>query len=160
MQFGMRTVLATIAVFAVILALIAYSNRLGVQSGYVSGFNTAMNQRLERMYEDCRLPMAYPIDDVMAKAFPNVDANTAVSRIVKLVSEKVKPKTWDFVGGYGTMETEQNANGENILIVDTTIPVHLEVSRILDDLRGAAPGIIDRSLVKKLYESTTTLPKP
>lgn len=158
-QFGIRTAFAAITIFAVVLASIAYSHRLGVQTGYVRGFNTAMNQRLDRMYEDCRLPMEYAIDDVMGKAFPNVDANIAVARIVKLLSERAKPETWDFVGGYGTMETEKNEVGQNILIVENTIPVHLEVSRILDDLRGAAPGIKDRSFVKKLYESTTTPPK-
>ena len=111
-----------------------------------------MNQRLS---ERDLLTIEYPIDDAIRKAFPNEHADYAVADILKLVAEKAKPETWDFVGGYGTLDSKKNEYDEHVLVVNNSIPVHLEVSRILDDLRGAAPGIRDRSFVKKLYETQT-----
>ncbi len=137
------------------VALIAHAYRLGQHSGYSQGFDTAMNQRLS---ERDLLTVEYPIDSVIEKAFPNEHADYAVADLLKLVAEKAKPETWESVGGYGTLDARCNEHGEHLLIVTNSIPVHLEISRILDDLRGAAIGIRDRSLVKKFYETQSQTP--
>lgn len=149
-RFGLRALLIAVALCAGMLGLIVQANRVGQQSGYDRGFDAAIRQRLS---ERNLLKIEYSIDDAIAKAFPDEDVDFAVADILKLVAEKAKPETWDFVGGYGTLDASKNEHNENVLVVNNSIPVHLEVSRILDNLRGAAPGIRDRSFVTKLYES-------
>ena len=75
-----------------------------------------------------------------------------MEEIVATVYKTAKPETWDIVGGYGTIQVGENDLSETFLEVSNTASAHLEVSRLLDDLRGAATGITDRSLVKELYE--------
>ena len=151
-RFGLRAMLIAVAVCASVLGLIVQAYRVGLQSGYTRGFDTAMNQRLS---EGSLLEIEYRVDDVMRKAFPDEHPDFAVAEILKLVAETAKPETWDFVGGYGTLDAKQNEYNDHILVVNNSIPVHLEISRLLDDLRGAAPGIRDRSFVKKLDETQT-----
>ncbi len=151
-RFGLRAMLVTVAVCACILGMLLRSYRVGEQSGYSRGFDAAMRQRLA---EANLLEIEYAVDDVLRKAFPDDNPEFAIEDIVKLIAEKAKPETWDFVGGYGTLNISRTENSDYVIVVNNSISAHLEISRLLDDLRGAAPGIRDRSFVTKLYEAQT-----
>jgi len=124
-----------------------FAHQQGKQAGFERGYDFAMNQQFS---EAQSLTVDYLVDDVLKKAYPNEASYSAIEKLVKSVKEHAKPETWDFVGGRGVIDVRQDAYDEHVLRVSTDITAHLEVSDYLDDLRGAAFGIIDRSFVQNL----------
>ena len=151
-QFSLRSGFVAVTLFACVLGLNVYIFRQGQRSGFSRGYRSAMNQRLS---EDGLVTIEYSISaQDMANMFPNEPLYIAAVKFAKQITENAKPETWDHVGGYGTLNIEGNGRKGIKLIASNSIPAHLEVSRIVDDLRGAAFGIRDRSFVQKPYESS------
>lgn len=151
-RFDLSSLLIFITACAGALALAVHSHRAGQQSGYDRGFDAAMEQRLS---EGNIISIEYPIHEIIAKKYPNDSVERATPKLLKSIAETIKPETWDFVGGYGEMEVKQDEYNEPVLVVTNSIAVHLAVGRQFDDMRGAALGIRDRSLVKHLYKAQT-----
>ena len=147
-RFGLRALLFAVAFVASVLGVAVQAYRHGQQQGYELGYDAALNERLS---EADLLTIEYHVDDVLAQAYPDDSPDISVGLLLETLTAKAKPETWATVGGYGTVDVDQDEYGETILVVNNSINTHLEVSRILDDIRGAAPGIADRSFVKHLY---------
>ena len=150
LMFRLRTLLVIVTLVAFMLAIVVYSYRRGNDAGYQRGYSSALNLRFS---DSMLLTVEYEINDVIRKR-GHGDVAGAAESLAKDIKTNVKPETWGYVGGYGEIVVERNEWSEWVLGISNSVNAHIEISRFLDDIRGAAPGIRDRSYVSEFYENS------
>ena len=144
-RFTLRTLLGIVFLVALYLVTMVTSFRLGTQAGYQSGYENALSSLADGAQS---IIIRYPVVDIIhGRVRPlKVTADKAffqkaLTQLADDITTSVRPLVWDRVGGRAGIVAKRDREGNVELVIDCDISTHLEVSRFLDELRGAPFGI-------------------
>ena len=101
----------------------------------------------------------YDVSDLPAFRRANGQTVPNYEKLIDIITESIKPITWDLVGGCGNVQ-EYDAAGVQVLVISQTWEVHEQIRDLFNRLRKLRPGALSEKEIQKLPPEPPQRPKP